>query len=476
MPDLSFATVVQQREWAATGVVTARELVEHSLARIAALDATLNAFAYVLADEALARADELDAARAAGEPCGPLHGVPIAIKDENDVAGLPTAYGGAAFTTPAAADSEVVRLLREAGAIIIGKTRMPEFGIFPYTETVANGWTRNPWNVLRSPAGSSGGTGAAVASGMVAAGIGGDGGGSIRLPSSWCGLFGLKPQRGRVSAAPNPDLWRALGVIGPLTRTVADSALIYDVIAGTTPTDRFAADAWDGTLAEAASVPPRPLRILVSAKSPGGGKRADAATLAALEATATTLRALGHTVVERDPKYPTVSLPFMVQVAGGVGDEVARAEHPQLLEARTRRIARLIRPALRHGAWAERVLAAKADAFLGALFAEVDLVVTPTTPTAALPVGQLDGRGAIAALTRATGVSSYTSIWNALGNPAAALPAGFTDDGLPLSVQVVGPPNSEPLIVALCAQLEAANAWLDRKPALAVDHSTVSAD
>ncbi len=467
MPDLMFSTVVQQREWAATGVVSARELVEHSLSRIAALNSTLNAFAYVLADEALERADQLDAARVAGEPCGPLHGVPIAIKDENDVAGLPTAYGGAAFTTPAAADSEVVRRLREAGAIIIGKTRMPEFGIFPYTETQANGWTRNPWNVLRSPAGSSGGTGAAVASGMVAAGIGGDGGGSIRLPSSWCGLFGLKPQRGRVSAAPNPDLWRALGVIGPLTRTVADSALIYDAIAGTTSADRFAAGAWDTTLTQAVAKAPGPLRIVVSAKNPGGSPKADAPTRAALAATAESLRALGHTVIERDPRYPVVSLPFMVQVAGGVGDEVARAEHPALLEARTRRIAKLTRPALRYGAWAERSLAATSARFLSRLFADVDLLVMPTTATAALPVGQLDGLGAVRALARATGVSSFTSLWNALGNPAAALPAGFTDDGLPLSVQVVGPADSEPLIMALCAQLEAASDLLERRPPVA---------
>lgn len=466
MPDLSFATVVQQREWAATGVVTARALVEHSLARIAALDSTLNAFAYVLAEEALARADELDAERAAGRPCGPLHGVPIAIKDENDVAGLPTAYGGAAFTTPAAADCEVVRLLREAGAIIIGKTRMPEFGIFPFTETQAHGWTRNPWNPLKSPAGSSGGTGAAVASGMVAAGIGGDGGGSIRLPSSWCGLFGLKPQRGRVSLAPHPDLWRALGVIGPLTRTVTDSALIYDVIAGTSATDRFVAGAWEGTLAQAAATPPRRLRILVSAKNPGGGPKADAPTAAALATTAAALTELGHIVIERDPRYPNVSLPFMAQVAGGVADEVARAEHPELLEARTRRIARLIRPFLRYGRWAERTLDKKSATFLAHLFSDVDLVVTPTTPTAALPVGQLDGLGAIEALSRATGVSSYTSIWNALGNPAAALPAGFTDDGLPLSIQIVGPANSEPLIVALSAQLEGAMPWAGARPAL----------
>jgi len=466
MPDLLFSTVVQQREWAANGVVTARELVEHSLARIAALDASLNAFAHVRADEARAEADALDAARAAGAPCGLLHGVPIAIKDENDVKGLPTAYGGAAFTTVARADSEVVRRLRSAGAIIIGKTRMPEFGIFPFTETQANGWTRNPWDVLRSPAGSSGGTAAAVASGMVAAGIGGDGGGSIRLPSSWCGLYGLKPQRGRVSAAPNRDLWRALGVIGPLTRTVADSALIFDAIAGTTDVDRFSGGEWNTTLVEAAAAPPRSLRIMVSTKNPGGGKRADAATLAALAATAELLRGLGHTVIDGDPTYPAVSIPFMVQVAGGVGDETARAEHPALLEARTRKLARLTSPALRYGAWAERALARTSERFLGSLFAGVDLVVTPTTPTPALAVGQLDGVGTLRALSRATAVSSYTSLWNALGNPAAALPSGFTDDGLPLSVQIVGPSDSEPLIVALSAQLEGASTWLARRPPL----------
>lgn len=466
MPELMFASVVQQREWAVAGAVTARELVEHSLDRIAALDSTLNAFAYVRGPEALAEADALDAGRVAGAPCGPLHGVPIAIKDENDVAGLPTAYGGASVTSPAAADAEVVRRLRAAGAIIIGKTRMPEFGIFPFTETQANGWTRNPWNILRSPAGSSGGTAAAVAAGMVAAGIGGDGGGSIRLPASWCGLYGLKPQRGRVSASPNSDLWGALGVIGPLTRSVADSALIYDVISGTTNVDRFHAGEWETTLVQAAAAVPRPLRIMVSHKNPGGGTRADVATRAALALTAELLRDLGHTVLEKDPKYPTVSVPFMVLVAKGVGDEILRIEHPEFLENRTVRVARLTRPAIRFSAWAERTLAKTSDRFLGSLFTDVDLLVTPTTPTPALPVGQLDGVGPIRSLLKATAVSSYTSLWNALGNPAAALPVGFTAEGLPLSVQIVGPANAEPLIVALSAQIERASSWLERRPPL----------
>lgn len=466
MPDLNFTTVIEQRDLAASGAVSARQLVEHSLARIDALDGVLNAFVSVRRREALAEADALDDSFAASGPVGPLHGVPIAIKDENDVAGLPTAYGGAAFTTPASADSEVVRRLRAAGAIIIGKTRMPEFGLWPFTETRANGWTRNPWNPLHSPAGSSGGTGAAVASGMVAAGIGGDGGGSIRLPSSWCGLFGLKPQRGRVSSAPHPDLWRSLGTIGCLTRTVADSALIYDVISGTTGSDRFAAPALGGTLTQAAGSDPGRLRIVVSAKNPGSGPRADAATRDALMRVAADLRALGHDVIERDPRYPTLTIPFMAQVAGGVRDEAARAEHPWALEANTRTLVRLTRPIARLAPWAERKAAAIADRFLGSLFADADLLLMPTTATAAPRVGQLDGLGPLAAMSKATPVASFTAIWNVLGNPAAAIPGGFTAEGLPLSVQLVAPAAGEESIIAVAAQLESRARWTETRPVL----------
>ncbi|WP_052521579.1 amidase [Agreia bicolorata] len=196
MRELTHSSVVQQAEWAASGEVSARELVEHSLEVIDSRNSSLNAVATIMADEARLRADALDAQRRSSSDLGPLHGVPMVVKEENDIAGIPTRYGSAAYSTPALADSEVVRRLRAAGAVLIGTTRMPEFGIWPFTESEAFGMTRNPWNLDRSPAGSSGGTAAAVASGIVAAGIGGDGGGSIRLPASWCGLFGLKAQRG----------------------------------------------------------------------------------------------------------------------------------------------------------------------------------------------------------------------------------------------------------------------------------------
>lgn len=464
-PALDFATVVQQAAWVANGTITARALVEHSLARIAKLDPTLNAFAYVRAQSARAEADDLDAELTASGPRGPLHGVPIAIKQENDVRGIPTEFGGAANTTPATADSEVVRRLRAAGAVIIGTTRMPEFGIWPYTESTAHGWTRNPWAINRSPAGSSGGSAAAVASGMVAAAIGGDGGGSIRLPASWCGLFGLKPQRGRVSAAPNPDLWRSLGTIGPLTRTVADSALLYDVLAGTTDRDRFLAEPLQTSLTQAITAGvSKPLRVMVSTANPMGGPRADEATSAALHDIAGVLSGLGHEVVLADPRYPKLALPFQAQVAGGVSDEASRVEHPHLLERRTRQMMTTTRALLALGSWAERTGDRHARGFLAELFAQVDVLLTPTTPTPAVPIGQLDGRGPLSASSRATKTSSYTAAWNVLGNPAAAVPAGFTREGLPLSVQVIGPTNGEPVVMALSALIERERPWAHRRP------------
>ena len=215
-----------------SGQATAGGAAEAAIDRIGTLDPAFNAFSVVLADEARREALARDEQLSGGAPAGPLHGVPVAIKEEIDVAGCVTTFGGDANSTPARADAEIVRRLREAGAVIVGKTTMPEFGAFPYTESVSRGVTRNPWDPTRTPGGSSGGTAVAVATGMVPVGIGGDGGGSIRIPSACCGLFGLKPQRGRVTTAPHPHLWWALGTAGPLARSVLDSAIVYDVIRG----------------------------------------------------------------------------------------------------------------------------------------------------------------------------------------------------------------------------------------------------
>ncbi len=225
--------------------------------------------------------------------------------------------------------------------MIIGKTRMPEFGQWPFTESVDGGYTRNPWNPGHTPGGSSGGTAVAVAAGMVPVGIGGDGGGSIRIPSACCGLFGLKPQRGRVTTAPMEHLWWSLGTVGPLTRSVLDSAIVYDAIRGNTATDLFRADEPPTSFTEAARAEPGRLRIGWSTKSQIKGLRPDRTHVEAVRSTAQLLSDLGHEVVEVDPHYPDATLAFVPQFFAGVRTEADAVEHYDRLEKRTRETYRL---------------------------------------------------------------------------------------------------------------------------------------
>ena len=392
-----------------SGEVSARTVVDESLDRIAELNPRFNAFTVVLAEQARAEADERDATRAAGEPLGPLHGVPVAIKEELDVAGCVTTYGGRANSTPAAHDGEVVRRLRAAGAVVVGKTAMPEFGSFPFTESEATGYTLNPWDQSRSPGGSSGGSAVAVATGIVPVAIGGDGGGSIRVPSSFCGLFGLKPQRGRVTTAPHAHLWWALGVVGPLTRSVADSALVYDVVRGNLPSDRFRAGGDEPFVAAAAREPGR-LRVGWSVKVPTLGVRNDPAHVRAVQDTARLLADLGHDVRELDPHYPDPTLSFVPQFFAGVRTE--------------------------------------AD--------EVDVLLTPVTAHRPPRLGVVMGKGTVRSSLASLPTITYLVPWNVAGNPAASVPCGIADDGLPVAVQLVGRTDDEATVFSLSAQLEAA--------------------
>ena len=461
--DLYFAGVTGQADAVADGTVSATKLVTGVLERIQQYDGHLNAFTVVMAEQALAEAAERDTAT--GER-GPLHGVPVAIKEELDVAGQVTTYGGRANVTPATADAEVVRRLRAAGAVVVGKTNMPEFGQWPFTESVAHGITRNPWDTRRSPGGSSGGTAAAVAAGLVAVGIGGDGGGSIRIPSACCGLFGLKPQRGRVTMSPHAHGWWGLSTTGPLTRSVRDSALVYDVIRGTLPVDRWRADEPSMSFTAAVDAPFTPLRVGWSTRSATLGVRPDPEHVAAVHATATLLEQLGHHVEEVDPGYPDPTRAFVPQFFAGVRTGADGVEHRDRLERRTKETARLgrwVTPAVRE--WAIRQgeqVAAKANA----VFDRVDVLLTPAIAHRPPEVGVLDGVGAVRASLAAMPMIAYSALWNVTGNPAASVPSGFAADGLPLAVQLVGRQHDETTLITLSAQLERARPWADARPVL----------
>lgn len=456
LADLSAADLARRTS---AGDTTALEAVEASLERIERRNPGVNAFSVVLADQARAEAARLDAQHAASGAVGPLHGVPVAIKEEIDVAGCVTTFGGRGNSTPAAEDSEVVRRLRQAGAVVVGKTRMPEFGQWPFTESVDGGITRNPWDHARTPGGSSGGTAAAVALGMVPVAIGGDGGGSIRIPAACCGLFGLKPTRGRVTSHPMPHLWWALGTTGPLTRTVLDSALVYDVIRGNARCDRFTAPEPSTSFIAAAGADPGRLRIGWSVKPVTRGVRPAREHVEAVEETARLLAGLGHEVHEVDPHYPDPSAAFVPQFFGGVRTESDAVEHFERLEPRTRQVYRL-------GGWvSQRVIdtaiavgegvSAKANR----IFTEVDVLLTPTIGPRPRKVGVLDRGGPVRAALRSAPMIAWTALWNVTGNPAASVPTGLADDGLPVAVQLVGRIGEEPTLLSLAAQLERARPW-----------------
>ncbi len=456
LADLGVAELVRRTT---NGEASAVEVVEACLARIAERDPALNAFSVVLGEPARAEAAERDRALAAGEEPGPLHGVPVAIKEEIDVAGCVTTFGGLSNSTPVTADGEVVRRLRAAGAVIIGKTRMPEFGQWPFTESVAGGITRNPWSPVHTPGGSSGGTAVAVAAGMVPVGIGGDGGGSIRIPSACCGLFGLKPERGRVTAAPMEHLWWALGTVGPLARSVLDSALVYDVIRGNVAADLFQAPEPTTSFTEAARAEPGRLRIGWSTRSAIRGIRPDPAHVQAVRDTAQLLTDLGHDVVEVDPRYPDATLAFVPQFLAAVRTESDAVQHYDRLERRTRETYRL-------GVWVrsgvlQRALRAgeRLSAKVNRVFEEVDVLLTPTIAHRPPEVGALAKGGTVRAALRSQPMIAYAAVWNVAGNPAASVPAGTGADGLPLAVQLVGRRNDEATLLSLSAQLESARPW-----------------
>jgi amidase len=433
-----------------TGRASPTEVLEEHLERIAALDGRLGAFRLLRTDEVRAEARALEDRGDLGEL--PLAGVPVAVKDSIDLAGAPTRSGSAATSPePAAADAELVRRLREAGALLVGKTSLPELGLWPFTECEAFGVSRNPWSLDHGPGGSSGGSAAAVASAMAPVALAADGGGSIRMPASNCGLVGIKPGLGVVPfPAGGVSALCGMSEFGPLATTVADLGLLLDVLAGT--------DAY-----RSVAPPDGPLRIGVTAKPGAVGVRVDPEVRAALDAVAETLREAGHRVEAADPPWRSGDAgPLLHRFFIGIAEEADPLDRAAL-EPRTRAEARAGRM-LRRARPVPSGPPARVLARYQAWFEDHDVLLSPTLAQPPLRVGAYRGKGLTRTILGLTGYMPFTPPLNLVGFPAASVPAGATGDGLPLGVQLAAAPGGEALLLSLARQLETVRPWPRHAP------------
>jgi amidase len=433
-----------------SGQASPVEVLEEHLERIAALDGRLGAFRVLRTEQVRAEARALEDR---GDLTGlPLAGVPVAIKDNVDLAGLPTRNGSAATTDePAVADAELVRRLREAGALLVGKTSVPELCLWPFTESEAFGIARNPWSLDHTPGGSSGGSAAAVAAAMVPIALATDGGGSIRMPASNCGLLGIKPGHGVVPfPADGVSTWSQMSEFGPLATTVADLGLALGVLAGT-------------TTYRAVAPPERPLRIGVSARPGAVGVRVHPEVRAAMEATAQVLADAGHQVETTDPPWRNGdAAPFLQRAFYGCAEDTDRLSW-EALEPRTRaeaRVGRLLRRARPAPSGPpERVLAR-----YRAWFADHDVLLSPTLAAPPLRIGAYQGKGLGRTILGLSAYMPFCPPLNLVGFPAASVPATTSADGLPLGVQLAAAPGGEGLLLSLARQLETLRPWPRHAP------------
>jgi amidase len=459
---LELAAALRARE------LSAVELLEACLAAVDERNPAINAITWRNDDDARAAAADADRRIATGEDA-PFLGVPIPIKDLTPVAGWPVTYGSNGGPPGVSDESElVVDALADAGFVLCGRTNTPEFGVITVAENDRFGITRNPWDTDRSPGGSSGGAAAAVASGMFPIAHANDGGGSIRIPASYCGLVGLKPSRGRVPRL--AQSWLGAVVEGVVSRTVAESAVVLDAIAGPDPLAWYNAPDPRRAFAEELETEPEVLRIGLMAQAPLG-MPTDPACVAAALAAGAALAELGHSVEEVE--VPTISEemvpPFIALTQGGLADyegvDWSKVEphiaHQRALSSET-------------GAY-DYVLAARTLELLSRRELvrwgrDFDVLLTPTS--AILP----PQAGAVLAAQHAApdqpvldviASVAFTAFGNVAGLPAASLPLHWTDEGLPVGVQLVAGPWQEARLIRLCAQLERATPWSDRRAPLA---------
>ena len=431
-----------------SGALSARSLIETTLRRIERFDGSINAYRVVMGETAMAAAEHVDALSEGARASLPLAGVAVAIKDDTDVEGQLTAWGSSAHRGICERDSDVVARLRRAGAVIIGKTNVPELTLWPWTASKCWGVTRNPWATERTPGGSSGGSAAAVCTGMAAMALGSDGGGSVRYPAGLTGLVGLKPQRDRVPIGPEHHSgWHGLLVLGPLTRSVRDAALFLDIASGA------------GTIFRDAAIPrPERLRIAISTNAPPGTRVSlSKAGRNAVDGAAAMLSDLGHDVVEININYGLASLwDSTVRLLIGVRDDAASLPARTDLERRTRSVARLgaLLPSRSLSSALRREVAMAAS--MNTVFDRADVVLTPLCAEPAPRLEDCPDTGAIRSLRKAN-TSAWLVPWNAIGQPAIAVPVGIDEHGLPTAVQLAGRAGDEATLLGVAAEIEASH-------------------
>lgn len=445
----AFPGIDRIRDALRSGDLTAAAVVEQTLLRIERAQPHLNAFRTTLADSARARAATI----AAGDG-RPLAGVPVALKDNAALAGEAALCGTGSPEPPADHDDELVTRLTSAGAIPVGLTQLPEFALWAVTESRWHGVTRNPWDLSRSPGGSSGGSAAAVAAGLVPLAHATDGLGSIRIPASSCGLVGLKPTHGLVPmTGPDLDHWLGMSHAGFLTRSVKDTALALDAVL---PGSSYAAGLADRS----------PLRLAIS-RRPWAPVMLDPDVEAGLALATGVLADLGHRVQRRDPPYgQKLSTSATVRYLAGLTEDRHRLADPNRVERRSRQLARMgaaIPAPVRR--WA-REEGRRFGERMTRFFDDVDVLVTPTVPVLPARAGTLVDRGMAATVPRMLPYAGFTGPWNACGFPAVSVPAATTPAGLPVGVQLVGPPGSDHRLLTLAAALESELDWTARRPRL----------
>jgi amidase len=476
MTDLTWSDATEQSDLVRSGEVTPDELVDAAIERIERVNPELNAVIHPLFDRARRQVR-------AGLPDGPFRGVPVLVKDlDGALAGAPLHQGNralaeAGYTTDVT--SHLFARLERAGFVIVGKTNTPEFGLLPTSEPEAKGATSNPWDTARSAGGSSGGSAAAVAAGMVPVAHAGDGGGSIRIPASMCGLFGLKPSRGRVSLGPlEGEDWGGLVQRHVVTRTVRDSAAVLDVLAGAETGDPYTAPPPARPFIESVGAETGKLRVGLRTTGAGGLAETDPRCAAAAERVAAMLEGLGHTVEPASPAaldavdpllggFAVIAFSHTLASVRKVAELIGREVGPDDFEALTWGQAE----AAKHFSGADYVAARDAmfawnrrvvswwtdDGF--------DLLVTPTLAEPPPKLGEIAStpEDPMAPMARSTPFAVYTLPFNATGQPAMSIPVDWTD-GLPIGVQVVADQYREDLLIALAAQLEDELAWAARRP------------